>query len=447
MDINRLDKDELAYELTYRGVATGTVEEMRSRLSMARQMEQAGDSLHYPDYPFTFKEDVDVVTKKLDALVEAVEQFTETTKSGTFAKLQTKINFCISRSDNITPRTTEEKKIKAELLAQALSLLDKLNSKILPKVDNALIPPSLAVLEGSVMASAPISCSSPMTREPAQSQHSPEFNIKPILPHKWNLKFTGDRRGMSVTAFFERVDELRIARNVNKAILLNSGIDLFEGRAYEFYLDCRNEVSSWEELVQKFKEEYQPAFYTEKLLEEIKRRTQGPDESVGTYLAVMSKYFQRLECPISEEAKLTILLRNISPVYRNQIGALEINNIAELKSLCRRIETRMQSEYAPPPRKNSSLEPDLAYIETPYAETFDLPVPGTSHVAAVAHQSQNNRIAKTSKDIICFNCDKPGHRAIGCAEPKRKRCYGCKKEGVTKATCPNCRQGNGRRHS
>lgn len=65
---------------------------------------------------------------------------------------------------------------------------------------------------------------------------------KPILPHKWNLKFGEDRRGMFVIA------ELRRARNISKEVLLDSGIDLFKNRAYKFYQDCRNKVQSWEEL-------------------------------------------------------------------------------------------------------------------------------------------------------------------------------------------------------
>lgn len=67
------------------------------------------------------------------------------------------------------------------------------------------------------------------------------------------MKFSGDRTAFSVTAFFERVKEMRKARNVNKEILLESEIDLFEGRIYEFYLYCRIEVFTSDTLLSKFK--------------------------------------------------------------------------------------------------------------------------------------------------------------------------------------------------
>lgn len=61
--INRLDKDELSYKLTVRGIASGNVEEMRARLALALQLEKSNDSLRYRVHPFTFKEDRDAVVQ------------------------------------------------------------------------------------------------------------------------------------------------------------------------------------------------------------------------------------------------------------------------------------------------------------------------------------------------------------------------------------------------
>lgn len=446
IEINRLDKEELIYELRWRGIATGTVEEMRSRLILARQMERTGESLHYPPYPFSFQEDVTTVTSKLDSLVLVVDTFADSIKSGTYLKLQTKLNHILGRLDNMQCSSKEEFELRGVLVAQVLTMMDQVNTKADQFEDsNRPPPPNLCVLQGSLPPSAanlaPLMSSSLVAnvQSPIAQTHPHNFGtsgMKPILPHKWNLKFTGDRRGMSVTAFFERVEELRRARNVSKEVLLDSGIDLFEGRAYEFYQDCYSEVQSWDELVTRFKEEYQPAFYSERLLEEIKRRTQGPDESIGTYMAVMSRYFQRMQCHVSEEAKLTILLRNISPTYRSQLGALEITSISQLKSLCKRIEQRTLSmEYTPPPRKGNSLEPDLAYVGL------------EEQVNEMQVSEPSGSASGPRKEVICFNCKKVGHKAIGCVEKKNLYCFGCKKEGVTKRTCPNCSSGNGQRPS
>lgn len=75
-------------------------------------------------------------------------------------------------------------------------------------------------------------------------------------------------------------------------------------------------MSSWDEFVVVLKEEYLSPNYNEKLFEEINKRTQGPDEPIGVYIAVMLRYFKGLSYNISEETKLKILLRNIAPFYR-----------------------------------------------------------------------------------------------------------------------------------
>lgn len=167
-------------------------------------------------------------------------------------------------------------------------------------------------------------------------------------------------------------------------------------------------------------------------MEEIRRRTQGPDESIGIYLAIMSGYFKRLTCPISEEAKLKILVRNIAPFYQSQLGLVDITSVSHLKELCRKLEVHKESveKFIAPSRKYSALEPDLAYVSL--EERIDATdTPSTSR-----------------KEVLCYRCNKPGHKAFGCTQGSGKFCFKCKKEGFTVKTCPNCqKQGNQQRRS
>ena len=472
IEVNRLDRDELIYELAWRGIAVGTVDEMQAQLVLARQMEKSGESLHYPSYPFSFKQDAGAVTRKLDDLVRTVGTFSDTRKSGIFLKLQTKLSHILGRIDNMVCASQDETDLRAVLLAQTLTLIDQLNNKAnLAEGITHPIPPNLCVLQSSILPQQPSADPRQQPLGPPLSSSSfvgaqspiatnmplPSYStsaIKPLLPHKWNLKFSGDKKSMSVTAFFERVEELRKARNVTKEVLLESGIDLFVGRAYEFYQDVRTEVTTWDELVVKFKEEYQPAFYSEHLLEEIKRRTQGSDETIGTYAAVMSKYFQRLQCPISEEAKLNILLRNISPMYRSHLGAMEITSLAQLKTLCRRIEQRVQTvDYSVPSKRIQSLEPDLAYIslddhidETSPSNSALLPGEQfLSECRQTCHCAAKNAVAPQAvepihaiKPIVCWNCQGQGHLNKDCPRPRKMHCYRCGQANVTVRNCPNC---------
>lgn len=430
MQVNRLLQDELAYELQIRGIAIGTVEEMRHGLAMAIRLEKSGDSVMYPRYPFTAQEDVLAVENKLADLEPLVNDFCD--KSGTtlYSKLQSRLSHVLNRIDHIDANGPEGQK-RSELLAKTLSLLDLLQDKACGKTST---PPSVAVLGPNVLP--PIRRSSSIDNTHLQNPY-----FKQILPNKWGLKFSGDRKGISLNAFLERVEELRIARHVSKETLLESGIDLFEGRAYQFYVAYRDEVSSWDEFIDFLKEEYLSPNYNEKLLEEIKKRTQGADESIGIYLAVMSGYFKRLSCPVSEENQLKIIMRNIVPFYQSQLALVNVTSLGHLRELCRRLEARKESveNFVAPSRRSCSLEPDLAYVQFDTLDIAD--VASSSAVASTKCEIPRN-------NLICYRCGKPGHKAIGCLMVNGKFCYRCKKDGVTVKTCPNCKpKGNDQRHA
>ncbi|KAJ8968241.1 hypothetical protein NQ314_002388 [Rhamnusium bicolor] len=436
--INKLDKDELSYELTVRGISTGNVEEMRSRLSMAFKMEKSGDSLKYPNYPFTFDEDYDAVKEKLDVLERLILDFDMSPKSGEALKVQTKLAYTLGRLDNMVIEDGENLKKKSDLLARTLSLMDKFNGKLEAHDEkNQDTPPIVGILERNLERDTFNEGIGNISRSSAVEEltrPSTSGSTKSIPPNKWNIKFSGNLREMSLSAFLEQVEELRIARHVSKETLLDSGIDLFSGKAFSFYQDIRRYVNSWEELIEEFKLEFRGTRHDEELLKEIENRTQAKDESIGIYLAIMSSYFNRLTYSISEKAKLAILLRNIRPSLQQGIGLREVSSIGELRVICRKLgekNVNMENFREPPPRRANTLEPDLAYVEevTEKVNTRDLPTP---------HGSGK------SKEIICFKCRKPGHKAVGCTLVKKMHCFRCKREGYTVRTCPDC-AGSGKR--
>lgn len=430
--VNKLSQDELTYELTIRGIALGSVDEMRKGLAMARRMERSGDSVNYPSYPYASEEDIEAAQLKLDELAPLVASFNDSDNSSDFKKYETKLYHVLNRVDHI-PEDVEERGV---LRAKALSLLDDLHRKSEEFKPHNVVPPQVALLHQSsfntgIGANRRSTCTNiasvPPPSTPTTSNVVTASNVKAILPNKWDCKFSGDRRGLSLSAFLERVEELRIARHVSKQTLLESGIDLFSGRAYQFYLAYRNEVTDWDQFVELLREEYLSPNYNEKLFEEIRKRTQGPDESIGIYLAIMNGYFNRLTCNVTEDTKLQVLLRNIAPFYQNQLALVDVTSVAQLRELGRKLEARKDAvdNFLPPSRKGTALEPDLAYVQV-----------GSSVGSSVSSEPVSPKGA--TKEIVCFRCHQVGHYARGCMVKGKKFCYRCKHEGVTVKTCPNC---------
>lgn len=434
MQINRLSQDELSYELQIRGIATGTVEEMRHALVMAIRLEKSGDSVKLPTYPFSEDEDVKAVDTKLKDLEPQISSFKETSSSGNFYKFQSKLSHVLNRIDNI-PESSPD---RPQLLSRALTLMNQLLQKAEDVESELAVPVQICSL-GSNQAQRNFAASIHPSRASSPVRPSPitQTNFKSVPPSKWNLIFSGDKKGISLSAFLERVEELRVARHVAKETLLESGIDLFSGRAYQFYLAYRNQVSTWDEFVVLLREEYLTPNYNEKLFDEIRKRTQGPDETIGIYLAVMTGYFNRLSCPVPEETKLKIIMRNLAPFYQNHLALVEVNSILELRQLGKRLEARKEAveSFVPPCKRSSAMEPDLAYVQVSEEGSS---VDSCQMPTTVRQQNQS-----VSKEILCYRCNRPGHRAVGCSLNRGKFCFRCKKEGYTLKTCPDCsRSGN-----
>lgn len=238
------------------------------------------------------------------------------------------------------------------------------------------------------------------------------------------------------------MEELCLSRGVTQGQLFTSASEIFSGTALVWFRSIRAKVSTWSQLIDELRLQFQPAIFNEKLFEEIRHRTQGPNESIGIYIAVMNNMFNRLTIPVNEATKLKLLLENVTPFYQGQLSLVEVKSVDHLLQLGRKIEASKLTidSYAPPPKnKGNLLEPDLAFVYTP-------------RVSSVNNNSISNtegNVKHTPKNNRCWNCGSNSHLSMGCDQPKRRYCYGCGKPEVTKNTCPKCsrgnRQGNGQR--
>lgn len=428
LDINRLSRDELSYEVTVRGLSVGTVAEMRKALRVAFNLEKLGQSLTVPTYPFSFEEDKAAVTQLIAEIEGLVETFEGNAHSKSFRKVETKTAHLMGRLDRCSAADEVQRTFKAEQLTKVLLLWDALNSKV---VESAAVTPvelsisQLAGSEGSVSDGEEVSGAHIATASAPQS-------FKSIPVYKWNISFSGDGKGLSVNAFLERVEELCVSRHVSKQELFLSAGDLFTGCALIWYRAVKHSVSDWPTLAKLMREEFLPPHSNEKLLDEIKRRTQSRDEPVAIYLSIMQSLFNRLTCPVPELYQVDIMRRNLLPFFQTQLALTDIGSVDQLRRHCRQLEaTRSSVEaYVPPPRRSTSmLEPDLAYV-------------GLEQGISKLDLADST----PTGSVVCYNCNKPGHRAIGCGMPRKQFCFRCRKEGVTVKSCPNCRDsGNGQR--
>lgn len=422
LNIGRLSKTELIYQLKIRGVThDATVEIMRSTLRGLMKIEKSS-SFIAPTYPFTFAEDRLAIEAGLAEIEELLNDCGETWSSSEYAKITTKIAHYVIRTNRCNPGTNDEKNVRSKLLVKLVTLSSQLDATTRVRLVNS--PDTLQPDNDD----ADDNISDTLANVPANL-------VKSIPVSKWNLTYSGNNQIISLSAFLERVDEMRIARNVSYEVLFISALDLFTDKALIWYRANRKSFRNWKELVDGLREEFLPVNYDDQLLEEVKRRTQGKDETIGLYLSVMSNLFTRFTVKLTKAQELKILLRNILPFYQSQLGLVEITSVAQLQKLGRRLEAcRVSVEtFAPPPSKHRALEPDLAYAHV-MTNLAELDV--NSSESAVAHVNNNNQSRVNSQK--CWNCGRIGHRSSQCRQPRTKHCFRCGHPQVTVANCPSC---------
>jgi len=231
-----------------------------------------------------------------------------------------------------------------------------------------------------------------------------------------NLRFDGHG---SVQAFIQRVEELCEARGISHQKLFNSAGELFSHDALFWYRGVREDVNSWRELRALLLEEFLPFDYNERLMAEIRSRTQGPDENIIQYLSIMKNYFERLSEPLDEDDQLKIVRNNLRPFYTTQLALVDIRDWQELKDNCRKLELAQWRTYhfqEPPACTQYTVAADLA-CNRKISRASSVPTKSSSH---------------------CPRCKGTDHAPDDCKAAPRFRCYRCGADGVTIRNCPRC---------
>ena len=412
IDVNSLKTNELTYELELRHIdnaAQLTVDEKRKILRGCFKQVSANRSFVEPSNRKPFRDDFKGATETFNDLSKIIDKFTDNISDK--KKIEDRLTHLSNRvarfnTDNDVEQITE----KQGLMAKILTLEGAFEFKLDTLEMNASTPTH--------------------TRQtvaiPQEIPVPSVQNRKSIPPFKWNISFTGSTHRESVISFLEKVEELRVSRNVSKEDLFLSACDIFKGPAWTWFLTHRHNFNNWDHVVQKLKADFLPYFYEQDLLSEIQNRTMGNNERVTLYIASMECLYKKLSVLPQEKVRVDQIRRNLLPFYINQLALTEIHTIEELSDYCKRLEeSKSWSERyrTPPSKKFGLLEPDLS--------TF----PSTS--------SYNNNTSNTSavqnfKSLTCWNCDKVGHSYSVCRSQKKLFCYGCGRKGVIKAKCHNC---------
>lgn len=485
MNVNDLLKDELEFELACRGIYNiKTVNPMRTILKEIIERENTEKSSIKLVVPKCCIEDplseIILGENKLRVLKASLDEISGKSDSHSLKRLFSRLIHLQARAKLIIPASSDfERHLKLcndtkECYAATLSLFDKPSDEeeelanedkhilyrtlgdeglqIIAKIeskDHAKAVNSQDVdIKGSSQQYSTPQCSNVKDEKVQERRNNfvrtstldTDFGKRKLVPIKdWGIKFSG-KSEISINAFIERVNELKEARNADDEDLWRYAIDFFEGEALIWFRAHRDYVQDWNELVDLLLATFQRPFYQDELLEEIRNRTQGRQESANIYLAVMQNMFNRLPEKLTETQKLAILLKNIQPYFQQAVCRDRFNSVSELSTVLRILErTKFNCDRFQEPHRNLNvLEPDLAYQQTS----------SVSQVNAISRSTINSRGGnfinnQNTAAMKCWNCRVVGHTFRNCTVPRQRLfCYKCGKFGQTTSNCKCKNSGN-----
>ncbi|KAG5883462.1 hypothetical protein JTB14_030884 [Gonioctena quinquepunctata] len=130
VEVNRLEKEELSYELDIRGI-TGltTVDSMRKSIRNLLKLEKAGTSLTFLSYPFTFDKNSVYIERKISEIEILITDFSDSETSSSFSNIYSKLLHVFERTARSVPTKDEEHSKRSTFLIKLLELKSNLSSK------------------------------------------------------------------------------------------------------------------------------------------------------------------------------------------------------------------------------------------------------------------------------------------------------------------------------
>lgn len=290
---------------------------------------------------------------------------------------------------------------------------------------------------------------------------------RPIPINQWNIKFSGEDNSLSLSEFLGEVELYAESELFSNEELFASAVHLFTGYARKWYKANYWELTSWKELVDALKEEFQPEYYDFLLLSEIDARLQGKEESFSSFFAEMLILFGKLGKGMTEDHKIYILKKNMLRTYAVAIAAIDIVSVRQLAVICKRLDSTKQLQEQHQNVSQASF--GRHYVEPSYKTPLQVRKPFRQQVNVVDLPDEiedvdrgvredvcafrrrepradfngpRNQFPSNPRNVVCWNCDLPGHIFRTCQAERKVFCFICGFKNATVYTCPNCAKSN-----
>ncbi|XP_072396744.1 uncharacterized protein [Diabrotica undecimpunctata] len=372
---------ELDYELRIRDInidESSNVDLKRKLLRGALRQEEGNRSFRQISATsIPFLEQQEEIDETVDDLAKRISDFRGTVQDSLYSRLISRLAHVSGRVHLLSCSNEDQQSYKRSISIRILSLEGELDSRV-----------------------NPIATSTPISSVQAANSF---LHPKPVQVHKWGITFSGEGHYDQVISFLDRVECLRVSRGVSEDDLFAASAELFTGAAFTWFRNNRNNFSNWSDLAQKLKSDFLPYSFQDDLLDQIKNRKQKPNESVTMFINNILGMCSRLETPLTDSAKIKIILKCLLPFYHQQLALVDITSIADITEKCKRLEETLSWSSQPPTTSKHS------------SDSF-------GHQNPFRHRSWQSkgpeRNISVVSSVVCWNCRESSHTFYDCDIPR-----------------------------
>ncbi|KAM7286310.1 hypothetical protein ISCGN_033194 [Ixodes scapularis] len=176
-------------------------------------------------------------------------------------------------------------------------------------------------------------------------------------------RFSGFGDLQSPEGFIEKLESYCLIQGVKPEDRISRVVPAVLDGSAKLWFRFAGEFTSWGSFVTAFHSQFAPVDKKKRLKEELRKRTQHPEENLKQFIYVISSYYDRIGEPVTDAQKVERVLRQMHPQFRDLVEGRTFATLKELADaadgLMERVWRRLQ--YVPPPQLSNQVARDLVF--------------------------------------------------------------------------------------
>ncbi|KAG0423075.1 hypothetical protein HPB47_001128 [Ixodes persulcatus] len=195
-------------------------------------------------------------------------------------------------------------------------------------------------------------------------------------------KFIGFGDLQSPDEFLDHLENVCLVHGVKLEDRLSRVVPAALQGSAKLWFRFTEDFADWSTFATAFRKEFAPVDEKKRLKEELRLRTQHPEENLKQFIYVIASYYDRIGDDVTEAEKVERVLEQMHPQFQDFCAGKTFASLKELAQaadgLMERVWRRVQ--YVSPPQPTNQVARDLAF----YSKSATTHAPAQSAAVAAA---------------------------------------------------------------